>query len=57
MQPHGKEEPKQKTSQRASYSPPRLTEYGSLGQLVRVKGGGAANDAISHLNTKTTTPT
>ncbi len=57
MQRHGKEEQKQKTSQRASYSPPRLTEYGSLARLVQVKGGGAAHDPVGCLNTKTTTPT
>lgn len=57
MRRYSKEAPQQKTRQRASYSPPRLTEYGSLAQLVRVKAGGVANDPVSHLNTKTTTPT
>ncbi len=54
MQRHGKEEPKQKTSQRASYTPPRLTEYGSLARLVQVKAVGAAHDPVGCLNTKTT---
>ncbi len=57
MQRYSKEEPKQKTSQRASYSPPRLTEYGSLAQLVRVKGPGAAHDPVGCLTTKTTSAT
>jgi len=57
MQRYGKEEPKQKTSQRASYSPPRLTEYGSLAELVRAKAGGMAHDAIGCLNTKTSAAT
>ncbi len=57
MQPHGKEELKQKTSQRGSYSPPRLTEYGSLARLVQVKAGGATHDPVGCLNTKTTSAT
>ena len=57
MQRHGKEEAKQKTSPRASYSPPRLTEYGSLARLVQVKAGGTAHDPVGCLTTKTTTPT
>jgi len=54
MRRYSQEEPKQKAPQQASYSPPRLTEYGSLAQLVREKGLGAAHDPIGCLNTKTT---
>jgi len=57
MRRYGKEEAKQNPPQRAPYSPPRLAEYGSLAQLVRVKGGGIAHDPSGCLNTKTSSPT
>jgi len=57
MRRSSKEEAKQAPPQRASYSPPRLTEYGSLTRLVRVKGGGIAHDPSGCLNTKTSSPT
>ncbi len=57
MHSQGKDEPKPKTSQRASYSPPRLTEYGSLARLVQVKAGGTAHDPVGCLNTKTSSAT
>ena len=57
MQNRRKEEREMEAPQRASYSPPRLTEYGSLAQLVRVKNGGTAHDPIGCLNTKTSSGT
>ncbi|HSC77778.1 MAG TPA: lasso RiPP family leader peptide-containing protein [Candidatus Acidoferrales bacterium] len=57
MHSQGKDEPKRKTTPRASYSPPRLTEYGSLARLVRVKNAGVAHDPAACLNTKTSSPT
>lgn len=57
MQNRHKEEPKAGAPRRAAYSPPRLTEYGSLAQLVRVKNGGVAHDPVGCLNTKTSSGT